>query len=507
MVNVSHKCVSLVNGLVGNQISVNKMSVDKISVNKEEEILEYNKAKKIPQFAAALSASVTGFIIGNLMGWVSPVQPQLQDLDQTGNPNSIWYVCLSDDDISWIGSLIILGALCGAMIGGTIIDRWGCKRTFIVSSLPIVFGWLMTVVSVHTSMIFIGCFVAGFFGGLCSVGVSIYVGEVSTPSMRGLLGFLFQLFISLGMVTSSLLALRLEWRLISAILEVSPFLLLVGMIIVPESPLFLLKKGRRNEALESLRQLRGTDFNCELELRQLESSLSAEMKTVFHWSVLLQPWAFKPIAAAFGVMFFIGLSGINAASFNAVDIFRAAGSSIDGGVCAIILNTTQAVCGVPAAIVTKRVGRRTLYLLSHLFCGIAMATLGTYFYFEQTQPENIKNLGWLPLVSLIIFSASFSFGIGPVPWVMVDELVPSKVKGVGVSMATLGNWSSAFIVTKTFIYIQNGLTRAGAFWMFSGLCICGVLFSFFLLPETKDKSPEEIQAFFGKEPVPSSSSS
>ena len=101
--------------------------------------------------------------------------------------------------------------------------------------------------------------------------------------------------------------------------------------------------GRRNEALESLRQLRGTDFNCELELRQLESSLSAEMKTVFHWSVLLQPWAFKPIAAAFGVMFFIGLSGINAASFNAVDIFRAAGSSIDGGVCAIILNTTQVV--------------------------------------------------------------------------------------------------------------------------------------------------------------------
>lgn len=101
--------------------------------------------------------------------------------------------------------------------------------------------------------------------------------------------------------------------------------------------------GRRNEALESLRQLRGTDFNCELELRQLESSLSAEMKTVFHWSVLLQPWAFKPIAAAFGVMFFIGLSGINAASFNVVDIFRAAGSSIDGGVCAIILNTTQVV--------------------------------------------------------------------------------------------------------------------------------------------------------------------
>ena len=96
-------------------------------------------------------ASISAFILGNWLGWPSPIQPQIQDIHGTANPSSIWYLRLSDDDFSWIGSLILLGALVGSMMGGSVMDRWGRKRTLLVLAVPLVLAWFLTVVSVHVS--------------------------------------------------------------------------------------------------------------------------------------------------------------------------------------------------------------------------------------------------------------------------------------------------------------------------------------------------------------------
>ena len=98
-----------------------------------------------------LLASICAFILGNWMGWESPVQPQLQDVEHKGNPNNFWYVCLSDDEMSWIGSLILLGALCGSMVGGFIMDRWGRKTAFVIASLPLTLAWFLVTVAVDSS--------------------------------------------------------------------------------------------------------------------------------------------------------------------------------------------------------------------------------------------------------------------------------------------------------------------------------------------------------------------
>jgi len=467
-----------------------------MSVSNEEQKLDYDKARKGPQFAAALAASISAFILGNWLGWPSPIQPQIQDIHGTANPSSIWYLRLSDDDFSWIGSLILLGALVGSMMGGSVMDRWGRKRTLLVLAVPLVLAWFLTVVSVHVSMIFIACLVSGLCCGICSVVCPTYIGEISTPQLRGTLGFMFQLSLCFGMVFSSIMGLGLKWRLISAIMEVIPLVWFISVASVPESPVFLARQGRRREALQSLRQLRGPDFNIELELKQLEESLKAEMATVPRWSDLSEPWAYKPTAAAAALMFFVGLSGVNPASFNAVAIFNAAGSTIDDNLCAVILNVTQVVVNIAATFLTERMGRRLLFLISELICCVSMTTLGTYFYFEQIDADSVTNIGWLPLTSLVLFNAGFALGVGPVPWVMAGELVPGKIKGPAVSVATFANWFSCFLVAKTFIYIQEGLTRAGTFWLFGVFCLCGALFAYFLLPETKGKSPEEIQNYF-----------
>ncbi len=130
---------------------------------------------------------------------------------------------------------------------------------------------------------------------------------------------------------------------------------------------------------------------------------------------------------------------------------------------------------------------------------ISLFALGAFFYVKEnpsSDPAVIDSLGWLPLFSLILFIAAFGIGAGPVPWLMSSEILPAKVKGPGVSIATFTNWFLAFLVTKTFASIQETLTSAGAFWLFGTCCIFGALFGLFILPETKGKSPEEIQSLF-----------
>lgn len=133
-----------------------------------------------------------------------------------------------------------------------------------------------------------------------------------------------------------------------------------------------------------------------------------------------------------------------------------------------------------------------------------MFALGAFFYIKEkemeTNPEKVAALGWLPLTSLIIYIAAFAMGAGPIPWIMFGEILPAKVKAPGSSLGAFTNRFLAFVVSLTFVDIQEAIGEAGTFWMFGGFCLLGVFFTIFFLPETKGKSPEQIAAFFGNDP-------
>ena len=154
-----------------------------------------------------------------------------------------------------------------------------------------------------------------------------------------------------------------------------------------------------------------------------------------------------------------------------------------------------------AVILVDRLGRKVLLLVSEIFMIISMAALGTFFYLKDNQPDTLDSIGWLPLVSLMLFIAAFAIGLGPMPWLMTSEIVPQKVKGPATSIATFINWMLAFIATKTFVDLKKGLTDAGAFWFFGAICVLGLFFCFFAVPETAGKTSEEIQLFFGNRPA------
>uniref|UniRef100_A0A0P5PFR2 Putative Solute carrier family 2, facilitated glucose transporter member n=1 Tax=Daphnia magna TaxID=35525 RepID=A0A0P5PFR2_9CRUS len=465
--------------------------------------IDYKFASKGPQIKAALAGSIGAFILGTIIGWSSPVQPQLQsNSTQSGDGDSMWLadVTLDDNQMSWVGSLSNLGALFGALTGGILMDRFGRRSILMAMSLPYFIAWMLIAFAVNPAMLYAGRLLGGIAGGICSVVSPSYLGEISMPSLRGLLGMFFSSLLCAGILVTSLTG-WLNWRLISGIAAVHPIILLVAMFFVPESPYHLIKTGRTSDAQKALKWLRGPDYNIAPEIMQMEVRLNAELAEKFSPSDLFKPWALKPLLLAVSLMIFQQLSGINAAVYNAVAIFESAGSTLDTLVCAILLNLDQLVVTIASSLLVERLGRKTLFVISESVMCLSLAGLGAFFYLKensQTDPAIIKSLSWLPLVSLILFIAAFGIGAGPVPWLMTGEVLPAKIKGPGVSIAVFTNWFLAFVVTKSFVNIQEALTSAGAFWMFGGFCVMGTLFGLFLLPETKGKTQEEIQAFFNK---------
>lgn len=461
----------------------------------ELQSVDYSRASARPQYTAAACVTLVAFYIGMCLGWSSPVEgPVCAELQ------------LSTAEFSWVAALLNAGCLVGGLLGGSFIDRFGRKGILVSVNIVSVIGYILLLTAQNAWMLYIGRVVCGLSAGLFSVAVPTYTAEIAVPSIRGTLGNLFQMQVVLGILATSLLGLgpadaasSFTWRWLTAVSLVVPLIATLAATFVPESPYWLVRAGRLGEAEASLRWLRGDDSGHDVaaELRFLDGQARIQAATVVRLADLTKPWAVKPLVIVALIMFFQQWCGINAALFFAVNIFEAAGSTLAPAVSAVLINLTNVVMTLPAVVLVDKLGRRVLLLTSIITMMCSMVALGVFFYLQENDPETAETLGWLPLVSLIAFIAGFAIGFGPLAWLLMSELVPEKVKGPASSVATFLNWTFAFIVVLTFVDVKAGLTDAGAFWFYAGICFVGTLFCFFFVPETAGKTPQQIQEHFG----------
>jgi len=447
---------------------------------------------KTPQIIAALAATVGAFGLGTVLAWSSPAIPDLREGDsKLGN--------ITDSDESWIGSIINLGAMTSGPITGIFIDSVGRKTSMLLLSAPFVLGWLLVAYAQNLAMMLCGRFIIGFCGGSFSLAAPVYIGETSEDSIRGALGSGFQLMVVTGILFVNVLGSFVSWQWLSLICGFVPLIFLVAMIFVPESPRYLLTKGKTAEASQALCWLRGktsaTDVEDELRIIEMSVNESLSQKTTL--KDLLQPHYLKPTVILLGLMLFQQLSGINAVIFYTVQIFKDAGSTMDSNLSSIIIGIVQVVATMVAVVLVDRAGRRILLLISDVAMCAAIAVLGIFFQLKDNDESVKDSIGWLPLISLIIFITAFSVGYGPIPWMMMGELLPPNVKGQAASIATATNWFLAFLVTKFFQDIQKAITIQWCYWIFAIVCGVGAVYVFIFVPETKGKSMEEIQNQFG----------
>jgi len=196
-------------------------------------------------------------------------------------------------------------------------------------------------------------------------------------------------------------------------------------------------------------------------------------------------------------MAFQQLSGINAVIFYTVDIFEMSGSTIDSNLATIIVGGVNFASSIGATILIDRLGRKVLLLLSESFMLFCLLVLGTFFYMQKVSPDGVKDYGWIPLASFILFVIAFSFGFASIPWLMMGEIFPARIRGSAAALSTAFNWSCTFIVTKSFPEFVSAFGGHTAFWTFAAVCFVGLFFIYFCVPETRGKSLEEIESILG----------
>lgn len=439
------------------------------------------------QILAAIAVSMGSMVVGYSSAYTSPALVSMQDRNITS-------FSVSEQEASWVGGLMPLAGLAGGIAGGPFIEYLGRKNTILATAVPFIIAWLLIALANSIWMVLAGRALSGFCVGIASLSLPVYLGETVQPEVRGTLGLLPTAFGNIGILLCFVAGKYVNWDGLAFIGSALPVPFLVLMLLIPETPRWFVSRGREERARKALQWLRGKQADVEPELKGIvkshcEAERHASQNAIFD---LMKRSNLKPLMISLGLMFFQQLSGINAVIFYTVSIFKDAGSTIDGNLCTIIVGVVNFGATFMATVLIDRLGRKILLYISEVAMIITLFTLGTYFYYKNSG-NDVSHIGWLPLVSFVLYVIGFSSGMGPIPWLMLGEILPGKIRGSAASVATAFNWTCTFIVTKTFADIIAAIGNHGAFWFFGFICIIGLFFTIFYVPETQGKSLEEIE--------------
>ncbi|XP_064630452.1 solute carrier family 2, facilitated glucose transporter member 8-like [Lineus longissimus] len=434
---------------------------------------------------ATFVACTAPFSFGYAIGYTSPAIPEME-----------WKGVMSANNLSWFSSLLTLGGMMGSLLAGVAMELIGRKRTLMITTLPLVLGWTLIAVGFNTFTFLLGRILTGIAIGLVSAATPVYIAEISSKEHRGLLGCCNQLSITFGILMVYYLGITGSWQFLAWAGVVVPLLSNCMMATIPETPRWLLMKGRRAEAKQSVLWLRGPYIDAENELRDIEENMESGEKASL--SDFTKPELYEPLKVAVCVMALQQLTGINAIMFYAVTILQQAGLfTMFGNTGAVVIGGIQVVATLLSCFMMDRAGRRRLLLFAASGMMMSCIVFGWYYNGMATRNVNTtKMMEILPVICLMVYIISFSFGWGPVPMLLSSEIFPQKARGLASSISVLVNWGFAFLVTKTFSPLSGLIGYHGIFWLFAAFCFVGILFVYKFVPETKGKSLEDIELYF-----------
>jgi len=403
-------------------------------------------------------------------------------------------------------SSALFGCLIGAVLSGIISDKSGRKRLLILS------GLLFTVSAVGTAFarnfLFFNVFriIGGIGIGLASNLSPMYIAEISPARMRGRFVSINQLTIVIGILAAQIVNWLIaqpvpegagtefilsswngqngwRWMFGAETIPASMFFLL--MFFVPESPRWLIKYGRDEQAAGILSRLGGAKY-AGTAIEDIKKTLAGEEIAHVNFRDLFEPKLRRIVILGVFLAVLQQWCGINVIFNYAQEVFAAAGYGVSGIMFNIVITGVVNLLFTFVAIFTvDRFGRRILMLIGAGGLAGIYAILGAGYYFQST--------GIHMLILVISAIACYAMSLAPITWVVISEIFPNRIRGAAMSVAVSSLWIGCMVLTLTFPYLKAGLGAHGAFWLYGVICVIGFVVILTKLPETKGKSLEDIE--------------
>ncbi len=437
----------------------------------------------------ALSAALGGLLFGYDTAVISGTIGNLAQ-----------YFHLNPVETGWAISSALVGCLIGAFFSDYFSNRFGRKTTMIITAILFILNSIGTALPNSFTMFVIFRIVGGIGVGIASMVVPMYIAEIAPPKSRGALVGNYQLAIVIGIVVvyfvNYFIALQgdanwnlnIGWRWMFGSEIIPSLLFLVFIFLIPESPRWLFQKGKSTKAIKVLEKLNSLE-EAVIVQTEIQNSLNKEDKN--QWKNLVNPIFKKALFAGIGLSILQQLTGINAILYYAPEIFKSLGSSADVSLLETsILGVVNLIFTLLAIRLVDKMGRKPLLYIGSVGMTIALAAVGLFIYYNA--------IGNWVLPFLLLFMASFSISWGPIVWVLLSEIFPNKIKSLALAISVFIQWIANFVVTQFFPslvenqWLKTNFNGAFPFYLFSVICLISLVFVWKKIPETKNKSLEEM---------------
>ncbi|KAF7138048.1 hypothetical protein RHSIM_Rhsim07G0178700 [Rhododendron simsii] len=450
---------------------------------------------------STLVAVFGSYVFGSAVGYSSPAQSGI--MDDLG---------LSVAEYSVFGSISTVGAMLGAVMSGKLADLFGRRGTMGFAEVFCIIGWLGIILAQGAWLLDLGRFLVGYGIGLLSYVVPVYIAEITPKNLRGGFTAANQLMICIGVSITYLVGTFISWRMLALIGTIPCVLQLLGLFFIPESPRWLAKNDRWLDCEAALQRLRGQSANITEEATEIRVTsllhrfirvyLLLEISQEFDYTETLQKLAAAKVFDLFqrkyahslivgvGLMVLQQFGGVNGIAYYASAIFESAGFSGKVGTWAmVVVQVPMTLLGV---LLMDKSGRRALLMISAAGTCLGCFLVGLSYLLQDLQVW--KDFSpFMALGGVLVFTGSFSLGMGGIPWVIMSEIFPINMKGLAGSLVTVVNWLGTWIISYTFNFLMDW-SSDGTFFIFASVCGLTILFVDKLVPETKGRTLEEIQA-------------
>lgn len=438
-----------------------------------------------------ITVNLTTFTSGVSFAWSSPVVSKLQS--PTENPLNR---ALTEDEISWVASLISLGAIIAPYAAGYSADKIGRKRTLLLGTIPTIICYLILALVRNLY----AYYAARFVLGLTAIGtpltvIPMFIGEVSELHNRGTLGCFTILYVTLGFLFSFAVGPFTSFQTFNLLCLIAPVsFLILCVLFIPETPTYYIMKDDLEQAKRSLAKLR--TGSIDKEILNIENTVKSYLASKGGIRDILRTKSLrKATFVSMSLMTIQQMTAMSVMTFYLQFIFETANSSVSPDIATIIIGIVQLFGSLSSTIAVDKLGRRPLLLASTISTSLSLLVLSVYFYLLVTK-DDVTNIGWLPIVTLVVYRLAYGFGIGSLPQTILSEIFPSHVKSVASALTVCNCFVFSFITAKIFPLLVSAVDNWFAFLLFAICNSIGVVFIWFMVPETKGRTLDEIVKSF-----------